>query len=197
MRALSDCRLNERTRTLPKKRVNNVLVNAILSTLLNLLLLAGLPWLFYYGYHRLRHQRRFKEIARRAGLQLGKPRYIGYCFLFALVVVVALIVWPPSLESSVAEGSAFQSFDGLGLRPLAIGMALLYGVFKTGFAEEFLFRGLIAGSLARRWTIEWANLTQALIFLCARLVAAACHARDVAHSALGFCRLAFCRLGSN
>jgi membrane protease YdiL (CAAX protease family) len=43
-------------------------------------------------------------------------------------------------------------------------MALLYGVVKTGFPEELLFRGLIAGSLSRRLPLRWANLGQALIF---------------------------------
>jgi membrane protease YdiL (CAAX protease family) len=50
-------------------------------------------------------------------------------------------------------------------------MALLYGVVKTGFAEEFLFRGLIAGSLARRLPLPWANLAQALLFLLPHLLA--------------------------
>ena len=49
-------------------------------------------------------------------------------------------------------------------------MALLYGLVQTGFAEEFLFRGLIAGSLARRLRLRWANLTQALIFLLPHLL---------------------------
>ena len=40
---------------------------------------------------------------------------------------------------------------------------------KTGFAEEFLFRGLIAGSLSRRLSFVWANLVQALIFLAPHL----------------------------
>jgi membrane protease YdiL (CAAX protease family) len=43
-------------------------------------------------------------------------------------------------------------------------------VIKTGFAEEFLFRGLIAGSLARRMSHFWANLTQAAIFLLPHLL---------------------------
>jgi membrane protease YdiL (CAAX protease family) len=49
-------------------------------------------------------------------------------------------------------------------------MALLYGVLQTGFPEELLFRGLIAGSLARRLTGAWANLLQALIFLAPHLL---------------------------
>ncbi len=49
-------------------------------------------------------------------------------------------------------------------------MALLYGVVKTGFPEELLFRGLIAGSLSRRLSIFWANLWQACIFLIPHLL---------------------------
>src|SRR5262249_26363829 len=59
---------------------------------------------------------------------------------------------------------------GLSLSGQAVGMALLYGVLKTGFTEELLFRGLIAGSLARRLPGVWANLLQALIFLAPHLL---------------------------
>lgn len=36
---------------------------------------------------------------------------------------------------------------------------------QTGFTEELLFRGLLAGSLSRRLSLTWATLVQALIFL--------------------------------
>ncbi|MGA2475263.1 MAG: CPBP family intramembrane glutamic endopeptidase [Terriglobia bacterium] len=49
-------------------------------------------------------------------------------------------------------------------------MALVYGVVKTGFTEELLFRGLIAGSLSRRLPPLWANPLQALIFLIPHLL---------------------------
>jgi membrane protease YdiL (CAAX protease family) len=49
-------------------------------------------------------------------------------------------------------------------------MALLYGVVQTGFAEELLFRGLVAGSLARRLPFMWANLGQGLLFLAPHLL---------------------------
>jgi membrane protease YdiL (CAAX protease family) len=38
-------------------------------------------------------------------------------------------------------------------------------VVQTALAKEVLFRGLIAGSLARRLPLLWANLSQAAIFL--------------------------------
>lgn len=142
-----------------------MLAAAAISALVNLLLLAGLPFLLYFAYQKWRHKRGFGEIARRAGLQLGEGRYVGYSLAFALAVVAILVIWPPPLEPFVRNGSPQQSFRGLGLRGPALPMALLYGVVKTGFTEELLFRGLIAGSLSRRFSLLWANLGQALIFL--------------------------------
>jgi membrane protease YdiL (CAAX protease family) len=139
--------------------------NAAMSALLNLALLGGLPFLVYLIYQKSRHQRSFREIARRAGLQLSDRRYLGYSLLAAVAIVAVLVVWPPPLEPFVREGSPQRAFNGLGLSGQAIAMALLYGVVQTGFAEELLFRGLIAGSLGRRLPAIWANLVQALIFL--------------------------------
>lgn len=139
-------------------------MNALLSALANLTILCGLPFLGYGLYHRLRHRRPWGESARRAGLQLGKLRYLGYAAGIALLVAGALAVWPPPLEPLLSKGSAMASFEGLAFAP-ALGLSLLYGVVKTGFAEEFLFRGLIAGSLGRRLPLWSANLVQAAIFL--------------------------------
>jgi membrane protease YdiL (CAAX protease family) len=146
------------------------LVDAGVSALLNLVVLAGIPFLAYFAYQRLRHRRRFLEVARRAGLQLGDARYVGYSLVVAAAGVAALLVWPPPLGPFLRDGSPQRPFVGLGLSGHAVAMALLYGLVQTGFAEEFLFRGLIAGSLARRWRLRWANLTQALIFLLPHLL---------------------------
>lgn len=142
-----------------------MLADAVLSATLNVLVLGGIPFLFYFLYHKLRHRRSLPEIARRAGLQMGAARYVGYCALAALMGVAVLVLWPPPLAPFVREGSPQRDFVGLGLGGTTIVMALLYGVVKTGFAEELLFRGLIAGSLGRRLPLVWANVLQALIFL--------------------------------
>jgi len=142
-----------------------VISEAALSALLNVVILAVIPFLIYYGIQRWRWKRGFAEVTERAGLQLGEARYIGYSVAVALVAVLALVLWPLPLESMTKEGSPQRAFVGLGLTWSAIAMALLYGVIKTGFAEEFLFRGLITGSLARRLSLGWANLIQAAIFL--------------------------------
>jgi membrane protease YdiL (CAAX protease family) len=144
--------------------------NAVLSALLNATILGGVPFLSYFAYQKWRHKRGSSEIARRAGLQLGDTRYIGYGLIAGVAVVAALIVWPPPLAPLLRQGSPQRAFAGLGLSGQAIVMALLYGVVQTGFPEELLFRGLIAGSLERRMRGGWANLAQALIFLAPHLL---------------------------
>lgn len=141
-----------------------MLVNAVASAFLNLGLLAGFPFLLYFAYQKLRRGRDFREIARRAGLQVGEIRFIGYSVIFALFSVTILIVWSPG-EAILRQGSASRQFLGLGFSVPAVVMALLYGVVKTGFPEELLFRGLIAGSLSRWLPDVWANVVQAIIFL--------------------------------
>lgn len=147
-----------------------LLANALLSAVLNVVIFAGIPFLIYGAYQRWRHRRGFKEIAQRAGLQLGQRRYLGYSLAFALVSITILVAWPLPMAPFLREGAPQRQFAGLGFGGPAIPMALLYGVVKTGFAEEFLFRGLIAGSLARRLPSAWANGLQALIFLLPHLL---------------------------
>jgi membrane protease YdiL (CAAX protease family) len=147
-----------------------VLANAIVSAVMNFVLLAGLPFLSYFAYHKLRHRRTLREITCRAGLRIGDGRHIGYSAAFTVVAIAAIVLWPPPADAFVREGSPQRAFRGLGLGGPAIPMALLYGIVKTGFPEELLFRGLIAGSLARRVPLFWANLGQALIFLTPHLL---------------------------
>jgi membrane protease YdiL (CAAX protease family) len=142
-----------------------MLVNAALSALVNLLVLAGFPFLLYFAYQKWHHKRKLPEIAQRTGLQLGHVRYLGYSLAFAFAIVTILVVWPLPLGPFLRQGSPQQAFRGLGLCGPALPMALLYGVVRTGFTEEFLFRGLIAGALSRRFSLPRANMAQALIFL--------------------------------
>lgn len=147
-----------------------MLLGSIANALGNLLILAALPFLLYFLWHRLRHGRRLSEVARRAGLQVGDRRVLAWSAGFAAVSVAALLLWSPPIDVFTREGSAQREFLGLGITGTSIAMALLYGVVKTGFAEELLFRGLVAGSLGRRLPLLWANLLQALVFLLPHLL---------------------------
>jgi len=147
-----------------------LIVHAVVSAVANLLILAAIPFLGYFVYHKWCRQRGFREIARRAGLQQGERRYIGYSLAVTVVLLAGLVIWSPALEPFIREGSAQQAFLGLGFSGTVVIMALLYGVIKTGFSEELLFRGLIAGSLSRRMPLVWANVVQSLIFLLPHLL---------------------------
>ena len=147
-----------------------LLANAALSALANLLVFAGLPFFAYFVYQKWRHKRAFGEILRRAGLQLRAGRSLAYSAAVACAGVAILVLWPPPLDPLVRKGSPQRPFVGLGLGGPAVLMALLYGVVQTGFPEELLFRGLIAGSLSRRLPLLWANLGQALIFFIPHLL---------------------------
>ncbi len=147
-----------------------LITNSLTSALANLVIIAGLPFLGYYLFHQLRHKRGFREIASRAGLLRGELKYLGYAALASLLTMLALLLAPINFEIMTREGNAMAGFAGLGLNAMTITGALLYGVVQTGFCEELLFRGLIAGSLGRRMSLPWANLLQGLIFLLPHLL---------------------------
>jgi len=146
-----------------------MLLLALFSALVNLVVLVAIPLGGYFIYHKLRHKRTAREIFERAGLRPSERRYLGYSLAWALLTVAAFLLWHPSIDALGRDGSAQSEFVGLDLGT-AIPAALLYGVVKTGFAEEFLFRGLIAGSLSRRLSLAWANFWQALVFLLPHLL---------------------------
>jgi len=147
-----------------------VLSQQVANTTVNLVLLVLIPGGAYALWHRLRHGRGLSEVCGRAGLRVGDTRYIGYSLLAAAAVAVGVWLFPPDLEVAAREGAVQHRFVGAGISIDAILTALLYALVQTGFSEEFLFRGLIAGSLARRLRPLAANLLQAAIFLAPHLL---------------------------
>lgn len=142
-----------------------MIANSIVSALVEVLVFGGIPFLIYALYQKWRNKRSFREIRERTGLQLGRAKYLVYGGAVSAVLVALLLAWMPPLELMGREGSAQHQFVGLGITSVSVVMALLYGGVQTGFTEELLFRGLIAGSLSRRLHMVWANTLQALIFL--------------------------------
>lgn len=142
-----------------------LIVNQALSALINIIVLVLIPFFGYWLYHRLRHKRRFLDVCKRAGLQLGKPKYLAQAAIVTAVCVVAFVLWSPAVDNFTHKGSPQHAYEGLGLTVTSVAMALIYGMIQTGFCEEFLFRGLIAGALGRALGTLWGNLIQAVIFL--------------------------------
>ena len=104
-----------------------MLANALLSAALNLALLAGMPFVFYAGYHRIRYRRGLRESARRVGLQRSAARYLWYSLAVA-VGFAALFLATLPLEPFTRPQSPQRAFVGLGLNGTSVAMALLYGV---------------------------------------------------------------------
>lgn len=140
------------------------------DTLLNLVILVVVPLLPYYVYQSRRHDRGLGEVLRRVGLQRGELKYLWHAVAAVAVIGAWLWLFPPNLEAMTREGSAQHAFAGAGVNVAVMSAALLYALVQTGFAEEFLFRGLIAGALSRRMSVLKANLIQSVIFLAPHLV---------------------------
>lgn len=139
------------------------------DTMVNLVILVVIPLLPYYVYHRRRHQRRLGEVLHRAGLQWGELTYLWHAVVAVTVICGWVWLFPPDLDVFTREGTTQHGFAGAGLSLEVISAALLYALVQTGFAEEFLFRGLITGSLSRRMPVLRANLIQSMIFLAPHL----------------------------
>lgn len=140
------------------------------NTTFNLIVLVGIPLAAYVAWHKRRNGKPLPEILARAGVQVGELRYALYCAAATALCIGLFFAWGPSLEVITRPGTVQNRFAGLGLTFDALASAALYGFVQTGFSEEFLFRGLIAGSLSRRLSKHTANLAQAAIFLAPHLL---------------------------
>jgi hypothetical protein len=69
-----------------------LLLDAVIAAGLNVLLLAGIPFLGYFSWKRWRRKRSVSEIFADAGLQVGSARYLGYCAIVAIGVVAFLVL---------------------------------------------------------------------------------------------------------
>jgi len=151
-----------------------MLAQVAASALANLVLLVAVPFLLYRGWHRWRHRRTLAEVARRAGLRAGlragPARYLAYAAVVAVLDIGVLLAWSPPVSSFIRHDSPQRVFADLGPGGTALLMALIHGGITTGFSEEFLFRGLPAGSLSRHLPGFAANLLQAAIFLLPHLL---------------------------
>jgi membrane protease YdiL (CAAX protease family) len=142
----------------------------LFSAFVNAMVLGAAPVLIYASVQKRRGSLIDRDIAQRVGLQLCERRYILYAIAFAAVMVAALVLASLPMEPFQRRGSPQADLVGIGLGGPAIPIALVYGILKTGFPEEVLFRGLIAGSLSRHMRFAWANLIQAAIFLLPHLL---------------------------
>ncbi len=146
-------------------------LSALLSAILQVAILGGVPLLLYTAWQKWRHGRSFQDIRERTGLVIGDMRTLPVALATAALLVLILVVFPPPMEFfTQGENSPQKRMVGLGWSAQAWTIALSYGVLQTGLTEEFLFRGLLTGALQRRLPLWSANLVQALLFLVPHIV---------------------------
>ncbi|MCB1043534.1 MAG: CPBP family intramembrane metalloprotease [Acidobacteria bacterium] len=146
------------------------MVQAVLSSIVNLVILVAIPGGIYAWVQWFRHKRSLADMCQRLGLELGDRRYLLGCAGLSILIVLVLVLAPIPLEPLTRKGSAMAQFAGLGFSGQTLFRAMLYGMVQTGFCEEFFFRGMIAGSLGRKLSVLWANVWQAVIFLLPHLL---------------------------
>lgn len=93
-------------------------------------------------------------------------------YLLAVAVTlpsIPLAIWM-SQWTRTFKGSTIAPFVGASPSPWISAGVVNYGLLATGFPEELLFRGLIAGTLFRRMRFRKANVLQACIFVLPHLL---------------------------
>jgi uncharacterized protein len=132
------------------------------------MLLFCLPVAVYALVQRRRSRLAPFEIGHRLGLELGPGRY--YAIALAAALPISLLVIRISSLTSSFKGSMLAPFVGASPTPEIVGRVIAYGVIATGFPEELLFRGLIAGIFFRRCSFWKANALQSGVFMLPHLL---------------------------
>jgi membrane protease YdiL (CAAX protease family) len=134
-----------------------ILVSTIVSTLIQtgvVLLICAL----FYAFSRRQGFLAFVGLTRAP---------LGICLLGCLIgfAGAALLLSVDRVRAVAAgPGTVIASLTDAGLTPPVIAALALAAVVKTAFAEELLFRGLIARGLIRWLGFGFGNALQALIF---------------------------------
>lgn len=133
--------------------------NIIISTLLQFILFALLPFIWWFITARKKNTF-FKWLGYKKIYIVNKKRFwlsiigIGILFSILLLVIIPMILKNAELATS--------QFNGLGAS--AIVPALIYAFFQTAFNEEMFFRGFLGKRLANKYGFAVGNTVQGLLF---------------------------------
>lgn len=134
----------------------NLLINKIVSSILQIILFGIIPFAWWLITAR-KHQK-FAEWIGLKKLQGGKKTLMG----IIMVSIVFLFSGILTLYAIRGIETAISEFSGLGVS--AIPAIVIYATFNTAFPEELLFRGFILKRLTNKFGFNIANFTQALLF---------------------------------
>ncbi len=145
-----------------------MLLNTIISTILQFGLFALLPFVAYLIGHR-----QIKGFSDYVGIKKTTKKAVLYALLvFAIFVPAAsLFYFSPELREITSSGNTVTGqLRTAGLSGSTLLQLLIIAIFKTSLTEEIFFRGFIAKRLIGWLGFHWGNALQALIFGAIHLV---------------------------
>ncbi len=134
-----------------------MLVSKILSSVIQILLFALIPFLWWFLTARKKQSfNNWIGLKKFGGLRIN----ITIASIATVVVFLLLGFFIQYILKDVE--TALSEFNGLGLR--AVPSILVYGIFNTAFPEELLFRGFLLKRISSKIGFQWGNIIQAFLF---------------------------------
>lgn len=140
-----------------------ILVNAIISALLQVLVFTAIPFFVYLiGYRRAR------GFFNYIGLYKPERRTMLYATLLAVAFVLPvllLLFFSPSIREVVtAPNTVIGRLRSYGFSSVTVALLAFKALAQTSLSEEILFRGFVAKRLISWLGFTGGNLLQALLF---------------------------------
>lgn len=139
------------------------MLNEILATVFQVLVVVLIPFLFYVVKYKT-----IKGFFNYIGLKATTGKAVALSFI-AMLAVLAGTIGLVLLDHDIKEALTSQyavagKLKAMGLQPLSITLLLIIALFRTSLAEEIFMRGFIAKRLISRLGFQWGNLLQAVLF---------------------------------
>jgi membrane protease YdiL (CAAX protease family) len=140
-----------------------LLVNAIISAVLQVLVFTAIPVVFYLITHR-----RLKGFLDYIGLRKPELRTMLYATLiaaaFVLPVLLLLFFFPSIREVVTSPNTVIGRLRSYGFSISTVVLIALKALVQTSLSEEILFRGFAAKRLINWMGFTRGNLLQAFLF---------------------------------
>lgn len=136
-----------------------LLVNIILSSVIQFVLLSILPFIWWMITAR-KESTFFKWIGYKKPHIANKKKFWFLIIAIELVFLTVFLLIVPMIHNN--DQTATSQFEGLGISAMI--PALIYAFFQTAFNEELFFRGFLGKRLSTKLGFEAGNTIQAVLF---------------------------------
>lgn len=139
-----------------------ILVNQMMSAVLQLMLFSAIPFIWYVITHR-KVQGFFDWLGIKVVSQPPFKVMMGILIGFLSVVVLPYL-WLYYAGNLNIQGLTVDAFRQYGWSIQTFLVILLWAVLQTSLSEEIIFRGFLCKRLSQRFGEKTGNLIQAMLF---------------------------------